>query len=192
MYSGLPDRCNITTTCMLCLFEPSATGSSSISGFFLYLHITYLTWVCRKIEHRTGYVIKNLHPDCRYVVNQCSRMMLYKILAWPQYNILFFALSVLLKIESGSHHLNLKPSTTNDKSPHTLLENLLFTCCILHTFCLYSLATDTTGALSRVYNHLPTTATNHYFIFSCVHLQSFVRRLTLHSVTRLSSCFMVP
>ena len=31
------------------------------------------------------------------------------------------------------------------------------------------LPTETTGPLSRVYNHLPTTATNHYFLLAYIH-----------------------
>ena len=40
----------------------------------------------------------------------------------------------------------------------------------LNRVCLHSFPRDTTGPLSRVYNYLPTTATNHYFRLSCIHL----------------------
>ena len=51
-----------------------------------------------------------------------------------------------------------------------------FTYCALNRVCLYSFPTDTTGPLSRVYNHLPTTASNHHFRLSCIHLQSIAKQ----------------
>ena len=56
------------------------------------------------------------------------------------------------------------------------LVNPLYTYCALNRVYLHSYPTDTTGSLSRVYNHYPTTAINHYFRLSCIHLQSFVRK----------------
>ena len=38
------------------------------------------------------------------------------------------------------------------------------------------LVKHTTGPFSRVYNHLPITATNHYFRPSWIHIQSFVKK----------------
>ena len=51
--------------------------------------------------------------------------------------------------------------------------------CALNRVCLYSLPTYTTGTLSRVYNHLPTTASNQRFRLSCIHLHT--RIFTLYS-----------
>ena len=51
--------------------------------------------------------------------------------------------------------------------------NPLFPYSALNRICLPSFPT---GPLSRVYNHLPTTAINHYFRLSCNHLQSFVKK----------------
>ena len=52
----------------------------------------------------------------------------------------------------------------------------IFTYCTLNRVCLHSFPTDTTVPLSRVYNHLPTTSTNHHFRLSRIHLQSFVKK----------------
>ena len=66
----------------------------------------------------------------------------------------------------------------------------IFTYCALNRVCMHSFPTDTTMPLSRVYNHLPTTATNHYFRLSCIHLQSFVKKAS--SPFRHCCCCCMP
>ena len=52
-----------------------------------------------------------------------------------------------------SHHI-VYTSHTHTTAPFV---NPLFTYCALNRVCLYCFPTDTTGPLSRVYKHLPTT-----------------------------------
>ena len=92
-----------------------------------------------------------------------------------------------------SHRLHLKPSATRDKSPRTPLHRLWihFLHTVHWTVCLYSFPTDTTGPLSRVYNHLPTTAANHHLDFPAFTFNPLSSRLALQSATRLPSCSIV-
>ena len=89
-----------------------------------------------------------------------------------------------------SHLLHLKPLSTRDKSPVTMystspLVNQFFTYCALTSGCLHSFPTDTTLPLS-------TTATNHHFSISCLHIQSFVKKASSpfsHKSTKLFHCW---
>ena len=75
---------------------------------------------------------------------------------------------------SSIHRLHLYRSTISDKSPRAPHVNPHFAYCALNRVCMHSFSTWTP---SIVYNHHPTTtATNHYFRLSCVHLQSFVTK----------------
>ena len=79
--------------------------------------------------------------------------------------------------------------TTHTTAPFV---NLFFTYCALNRVCLYSFPTDNTGPLSRVYNHLPTTASNHHFRLSCIHLQSFAKQVSSpigHPSAKLLHCW---
>ena len=65
------------------------------------------------------------------------------------------------------------------------LVNQFFTYCALTSGCLHSLPTDTTLPRS-------TTATNHHFSMSCIHLQSFVKKASSpfsHTSTKLLHCW---
>ena len=79
--------------------------------------------------------------------------------------------------------------TTHTTSP---LVNHFSTYCALNRVFLHSFPTVTTGPLYRVYNHLPTIATNHHFRLSCILPQSFVNRassLFNHTSAKLFHCW---
>ena len=86
-----------------------------------------------------------------------------------------------------SHLLYLKPLAARDKSPCTPLRRLLIHFYILCTdqWLPALLPTDTTWPLT-------TTATNHHFSISCIHLQSFVNNARFsYTSTKLLHCWCI-
>ena len=57
---------------------------------------------------------------------------------------------------------------------------------------VFSVCIERHGTVSRVYNHLLTTTTNHYFRLSRIHLQSFIMKAISpfsHTSTKLLHCW---
>ena len=68
------------------------------------------------------------------------------------------------------------PENVSYHAHHCTACESFFTYCTLNRVCLHCFPIDATGPLSRVYNNLPTTATNDHFRLPCIHLLSFVQK----------------
>ena len=135
-----------------------------------------------------------LHPSfsdssCSSKIHSIISIKSVSQIAKTLYTSICLSIHQLDQLFGSSHYISYTwnryiPAISHHVLHFAACESIL-TYCALTSGCLYSFPTDTTWLFS-------TTATNHHFIISCIHLQSFVKKASSpfsHTSTKLLHCW---